>query len=114
MIHIKAAQDHNTQIDTTTTGAVHDDLTQSTEDTATDLTVTFHTSHITDHPNIEALQVIDPKITVDHIHDHLIYPQDMNPTNQKNMKVKIKDPHTDYYSSSDHSSDSREDSDHLN
>ena len=30
------------------------------------------------------------------------------------MKVKIEDQHTDYYSSDDHSSDSGEDSDHLN
>ena len=31
-----------------------------------------------------------------------------------NMKVKTDDPHTDYYSSDDHSSDSREESDPLN
>ena len=49
---------------------------------ATDLTVTLHTSHIADHPNIEALQVIDPEITGDHIHDHPIDLQDMNLTNQ--------------------------------
>ena len=30
------------------------------------------------------------------------------------MKVKIDDPHTDYYSSDDHFSDSGEDSDPLN
>ena len=81
-IHIEAALDHNTKIDTTTTGAVHDNLTQSTEDTATDLTMTFHTSHIADQPNIKALQVIDPEIVVDHIHDHPIYPQYMSPIKQ--------------------------------
>ena len=58
-IHMEATLDHNTEIDTTNTGAVHDDLAQPTEDAATDLCVTLHTSHITDHPNIEALQVID-------------------------------------------------------
>ena len=57
-IHIEATLDHNTRVDATTTGAAHNDLTQSTEDTATNLTVTHHTGHITDHPNIEALQVI--------------------------------------------------------
>ena len=56
MIHPEAAVDHKTSIDASTTGAVHYDLTQ-------------HTGHIADHPNIEALWVIDPKITVDHIHD---------------------------------------------
>ena len=32
---------------------------------------------------------------------------------KKNMKVKTDNPHTDYYSSDDHSSDSEEDSDPL-
>ena len=36
------------------------------------------------------------------------------PHPKENMKVKIEDPETDYYSSNDHSSDSREESDHLN
>ena len=30
-IHIEATLDHNTEIDATTTGAVHNDLTQPTE-----------------------------------------------------------------------------------
>ena len=81
-IHIETAPDHNTGIDTATTGAVHDDLPQPTEDTATDLTVTHHISHITNHPNIKALQVIDPMITGDHIHDHPTDLQDMNLTDQ--------------------------------
>ena len=72
---IEATLDHNTRIDTTTTGAVYDDLTQPTEDTATYLTMTHHTGHIASHPNIEAL----PEITVDHIHDHPIDLQGMNP-----------------------------------
>ena len=41
-----------------------------------------HTGHIADHPNIEALQVIDPKITVGHIHKHYTDPQDMNHMDQ--------------------------------
>ena len=36
------------------------------------------------------------------------------PHPKKNMKVKIEDPHTDYYSSNDHSSNSGEESDPLN
>ena len=58
-IHIEATLDCNTEIDTTTAGAVYDDLTQPTEDAATDHAITPHTSHITDHPNIKALQVIN-------------------------------------------------------
>ena len=40
--------------------------------------MTHHTNHITDHPNIEALQVIDPEIAVGHIHKHPTDPQGMN------------------------------------
>ena len=36
------------------------------------------------------------------------------PYPKKNMKVKIADPHADYYSSDDHSSDSEEESNLLN
>ena len=54
-ICIEAALDHNTSIDAATTGPAHYDLTQPTEDIATDLTITHHYSHIADHPNIEAL-----------------------------------------------------------
>ena len=55
MICIEAAPDHNTEIDTATTEAAHDDLTQPTEATATDIAMTHHTGHITDHPHITAL-----------------------------------------------------------
>ena len=82
MICIEVALDHNTGIDAATTGADHDDLTQPTEDIATDLAMTHHTGHITDHPNIEALQVINLETAVDHIHDHPTDLQGMNLTNQ--------------------------------
>ena len=45
-ICIEAALDHNTGIDAATTEAAHDNLTQPTEDTATDLTMTHHTDHM--------------------------------------------------------------------
>ena len=79
MICIGDALDHNTGTDTATTGTAHDDLAQPTKDTATDLMVTHNTDHIADHPNIKALQVIDPKITVDYIHNH--------PTDLPDMKL---------------------------
>ena len=60
MICIEAALDHNIGIDTTTTGPAHDELTQPTEETATDLTMTHHTGHIAYHPDIKALQIINP------------------------------------------------------
>ena len=86
-IHIEAVLDHNTEIDMTTIGAVHDDLAQPTEDTATDLTMTLHTCHIADHPNIKTLQVINPMIVVDNIHDHPIDLQDMYHANQIHIPV---------------------------
>ena len=79
MIHIEATLHYNTRIDVNTTGAAHNNLTKPTEDTATDLNMKHCISHITDHPNIEALQVIDPEILVDHIHNH--------PTNLKGMNL---------------------------
>ena len=82
MICIEPALDHNTGIDTTTTGAAQDNLDQPTEVTATDLTMTHYTGHIVNDPNIKALQVIDPEIAVGHIHDHPINLQGMNLADQ--------------------------------
>ena len=81
-IHIEATLDHDTRIDAATTGVVNDSLVQPTEDTTTDLTMTLHTSHITDQPNIKSLQVINPEIAVDHIHDHPIDLHGMNLADQ--------------------------------
>ena len=82
VICIEVTLDHNTSIDTVITEAANDELTQPTEDTATDLTVTHLTDHIADHSNIEALQVINPEIIVGHIHDHSKGLQGMNHINQ--------------------------------
>ena len=90
--------------------------------------MTHLTNHNADHPNIEALHVIDHKIIVGHVHapptdlqgmnhaDQIHTPNRMRrrPHPKKNMKVKIEDPHTDYNSSDDHSSDLEEESDPLN
>ena len=72
MICIEAA------LDAVTTGAAHDDLTQHTEDTATDLTIAHCTGYITDHPNIKVHQVTNLKITVGLIHNHATDLQGMN------------------------------------
>ena len=127
-VHIETTLDHNTGIDTATTEAAHNDHIQPTEDTATELTMTHHTSYIADHPHITALQVIDPKIC-SRSHSWPCYQSSRHdscrsdsytsrtrrrPHPKKNMKVKIEDLHTNYYSSNDHSSDSEEESDPLN
>ena len=82
MIHTEDTLDHNIRIDVATTEAAHDDLTQPTEDTATDLAMTHHISHIADHPHITALWVIDPEIVVGHTHDHPTDLQGMNHADQ--------------------------------
>ena len=87
MFDIEAILDCKTEIDATTTGAVHYNLTQLTEDTATDLTMTHHTNHIIDHPNIKALWVVNAEITVGHIHKHPTDPQDMNHADQLHIPV---------------------------
>ena len=45
-------------------------ISLSQQRTQPDLAMTHHTGHTADHPNIEVLQVIDPKIAVHHICDH--------------------------------------------
>ena len=88
VICIEATLDHDTWIDAATTGATHDDLTQPTEDTATDLAMTHHIIHITDHPNIKALQVINPEVAVYHICDHPTNLQGMNLTDQIHTQAR--------------------------
>ena len=86
-IHIEATLGHNTGIDIATTGAVHHNSAQPTEDAATSLVMTHHADHIRDHPNIKAPQVIDPEIAVGHIHEHPTDPQGMNHTDQAHTTV---------------------------
>ena len=113
---------HTAGITDDITGVVHDTHTQPL--THIILTVTLH---IADLLHIEALQ-LTPEITADHtlnqhtnppgkvytnLLSHSQRPQGKTPT-KRNSRVTIDDPQTDYYSSDDHSSDSEEDSDHLN
>ena len=70
VIPTEPALDHNTRIDAATRGTAHDDHAPPIEDTDIDLATTNDINHIADHPHIEALQVINPEITVGHIHGH--------------------------------------------
>ena len=81
-ICIEVTLDCNTGIDAATTEPAYNDLTQPREDTATDLTMTYLTNHIADHPNIEALQVINPEIIVGHVHTPPTNLQGMNLTDE--------------------------------
>ena len=53
MIPTEAIQGHNTRIDATTIGAVHNDHAPPIEATSTDHAMTHHINHIGDHPYIE-------------------------------------------------------------
>ena len=74
--------------------AGHNDLAQPTEATATDLTMTHPTGHITDHPHIAALLVISPEIIVGHTHDHPTDLQGMNYADQIHTPAGQEEGHT--------------------
>ena len=92
-ICIEATLDDNTGADATTTGAAHNNLAPPTKDTATHLTVTHHTGCMAGHPNIEALQIINPKIA-DHIHAPHTDLQGMNLTDQIHTPAGWEEGHT--------------------
>ena len=93
-IYTEATLDHNTGIDTATTEAAHDDLTQHTEDAAKDLAMTHCIGHITDHPCMAAVWVIDPKIIVGHTHNHPTDLQGMNHTDQIHTAAEQEESYT--------------------
>ena len=84
---------YNTGIDAATTEAAHDNLAQPTENTATDLTMVHHTSHIANLLHIAALWVINPEITVGHIHNHPTVCQGMNCIDQVHIPVGQEEGH---------------------
>ena len=113
MIHIEAIPDHDIRIITTTPEAVQDAPVPHTGTTAIDLSATHHINHTIGHAHTEAHPHTTPEIEVAHVHVHPTGHQDKiqvgttcTPANHttKNTRVKIEDPHTDYYSSDDHSS----------
>ena len=82
MICTVATLDHNSGRDTATTETAHDDISQHTADTATDLNVTHWIGHIVDYPHITALEVINPEMVVGHTNDHPTDLQGMNQADQ--------------------------------
>ena len=127
MIHTEATLGPNIGIITATLEVAHNAHAPHVEITAINPAVTHHTNHITDHPHMEVLQLTTPEITVDHTHDHPTNLQGTTCTDHihipgdheanhtsRRTRVKIEDPHIDYYSSDEHSSDSGEEANHLN
>ena len=124
MIHIEAIPDHDIGIIATITGVAHNAQVPHTRVIAIDPTMTHHINHTTDHSCTEAHHHTNPETKVTHIHVHPTNPQDevtighthtpVDHDTNHITRVKIEDPHTDYYSSDDHSSDSGEETDHLN
>ena len=94
MICTEATLGHNTGINAATTEIAHDDPTHATEGTVTDLNVTHHINHITDHPNIKVLQVINPAIVVGHTLTSPTDFQGMNLTNHIHTPAGQEEGHT--------------------
>ena len=74
------------------------------------------THHTKDHLHTEVPQLI-PKIATDP--DHVLHIRQvrkpcLNPMDRKHHRVMIDDPQTDYYSSDDTSSDSKDDEGYFN
>ena len=93
-IHIEATLDHDTKIDAAFTGAAHDYCTPPIEATAINLTMTCNIDHITDHPHIEVLQLINPEIVVGHIYDHPTDLQDRTHADQVHTPTDHEENHT--------------------
>ena len=68
MILAEATQGHNIRTDAATTGAAPDNCNPAIEVTAIELATTHYINLITDHPQIEVLQLITPEIAVVHTH----------------------------------------------
>ena len=92
-IPIEATPDHNTGVDAATTGAAHDNLTPPIVATPIDLATKHHTDHLAGQAHIEALQVINPKITVGHIHNYPTDLQGMNYVDQVHRPVGQEENH---------------------
>ena len=66
----EASPDHNKEMDTDTIRAAQGNPIQHIEATATETTMTHHTSNTTDNPYITAHQVTTLRTTVGHDHVH--------------------------------------------
>ena len=65
-------------------------------------------SHLHSHPSYKSSKWDSHR---SHLHSNRLWSK---PHHKKNTRMKIEDPHMDYYSSDDHSNDSGEETDHLN
>ena len=122
MTHTEAFPGHITGTTEDITGVVPDDHTQTLVHS-----ILAATLHIKDYLHTGAHQ-ITTEITADHVLDqptiqlrkphinlhHIPEDHKVKHIPKKNSGVTIDDPQMDFYSSDNHSSDSEEDSDHLN
>ena len=128
MICIGTALDHNIGTDAATTGAAYDDLASAHRGNRhRPHHDTLHQSHHWSSEHWWSLGYWSLDCSRSHSQpsyrssrhkscrsDSYSSRMRRRPHPKKNMKVKIEDPHTDYYSSNDHSSGSGEESDPLN
>ena len=106
-IHTEATPGYDIGIIAATPGVAHETHAPHIEITAINPTTPEIIHHVHIHPtNLQG------EICTGHIHipaDH-----EANHISRRTWGVTIEDPHTDYYSSDEHSSDSGEEADHLN
>ena len=133
MTHTEATPDHTKGMGTDAIEAVQGDPIQHTEATGAEPTMTHHTGHTTDNPHTTAHMVTALRTAVGHIHihptdcqnifqtteDHAV--QDHTPTKgpktsnlNRNRKVHIEEPQSDFYSLDDNSTNSGEKLESLN
>ena len=123
MTCIEAAPDHNTRTCTAILEAAQDDPIQHIKDTVTGLAMIQHTCHTANPPHTTVHQATTHRTAADHTCDHPTDCQSIvhtrknhslgsysNQGNQwshlrRNMKDKIEEQPSDYYSSDDHSTD---------
>ena len=79
----EAAPDHNKGTGTDSIEAVQGNPIQHTKATATEPTMTYHTSHTADNPHIAAHPVTTLRTTIGHIHVH--------PTDHQNILLTTED-----------------------
>ena len=128
MIHTEATPGNSTGTIAATPGVTNDGHAPHIEIIAINPATAHHTDPIADCPHTEVLQLTTQR---DHSRSHwcpsykssrwdLHRSQSHSsrswskPYIKKNLRVKMEDPHTNYYSSDDHSCDSGEIADHLN
>ena len=125
MTHIEATPGHDTGIIATSPGVAHNAQVPHTWVTAIYPATTHHIDPTADHPHrsSSSYHSRDQSRSCSHpsykssrrdLHRSHSSRSQSKPHHKRNPRVKMEDPHMDYYSSDDRSSNAGEETDHLN